>query len=67
MSPGWSPNAREISCWLFKMDIGPMHASGKKLKIWLKLLSRMLSNSLKPCFSQKPLQVALVSVMVLQV
>lgn len=64
MSPGWSPNARKISCWLFKMAIGPMH---KKLKIWLKLSSHMLSNSLKPYFRQQPLQVALVSVMILQV
>lgn len=49
------------------MAIGPMHAPDKKLKMWLKLLSQMLSNSLKPYFRQKPLRVALVSVMILQV
>lgn len=32
MSPGWSPDAREISCWLLKMAIGPMRAPDKKLK-----------------------------------
>lgn len=37
MSPGWSPNVREFSCWLLKMAFGPMHG--------LKLLSQMLSNS----------------------
>lgn len=43
-SPAWSPDVREFSCWLFKMAFGPMHAPDK-VKIWLKLLPQMLSNS----------------------